>query len=261
MSRLPAVFISHGSPMLAIEPGPAVAVWRELAATLPRPRAILMVSAHWGTLQPALTANPQPPTIHDFGGFPEALYQLDYPAPGDAGLASQAQQLLAGAGFSATLNPSRGLDHGAWVPLRSMYPDADIPVVQLAVQPRENAAHHFALGQALTTLRDAGVLIIASGSLTHNLWDIEPGVDEHDPRVPAYVKAFQSWMAERIATADSRGAFDWSESGPGGRRSHPSDEHLLPLFVAWGAGAGGTPTRLHQGIAEGALAMDIYRFD
>ncbi|GGY28255.1 DODA-type extradiol aromatic ring-opening family dioxygenase [Paludibacterium paludis] len=258
-SRLPTLFLSHGSPMLAIEAGPAVGAWRELARDMPRPRAILAVSAHWGTLKPALTGSDAPATIHDFGGFPEPLYQIDYPAPGDAALAGRAAAMLGDAGFDTAVNPTRGLDHGAWVPLRAMYPDADIPVVQLALQPREDARHHFRLGETLAALRDEGVLILASGSLTHNLWDLVWGADENDPRVPDYVRAFQDWMGGAVLAGDAETAFGW-EAAPGGRRAHPTSEHLLPLFVAWGA-AGGGASRVHAGISEGALAMDVYRFD
>jgi len=260
MTRLPTVFLSHGSPMLAIEEGPAVAVWRELARTIPAPRAILMVSAHWGTLQPALTGSPAPATIHDFGGFPDPLYHIDYPAEGAPWLAERTATLLAQAGMPVTINPTRGLDHGAWVPLRAMYPDAAIPVVQLSLQPRLDAQHHYRLGQALSALCEEGVLIVASGSLTHNLWDLIPGANEEDARVPGYVRTFQEWMAGRLGQQDAEGAFAWS-TAPGGRRAHPSDEHLLPLFVAWGAATDTPPARLHAGISEGALAMDIYRFD
>lgn len=171
MNRLPSLYISHGSPMTALTPGLVGVRLAELAAQLPRPRAIVMASAHWLTRQPVVGGHPQPPTIHDFGGFPQALFDLQYPAPGDPALAGEVAQRLAAAGLPAAVDPTRGLDHGAWVPLRLLYPQADIPVVPLALQPLQGPAHQFALGRALAPLRGQGVLLIGSGSITHNLHD------------------------------------------------------------------------------------------
>src|SRR5262250_1308100 len=168
---LPTLFLSHGSPMHAIEPGAAGKAWERLGRALPRPRAVLMASAHWETSVPMLTGNQKPQTIHDFGGFPAELFAIRYPAPGDSALATRAVALLKSAGITAGVDGCRGLDHGAWVPLRWMYPKHDVPVVQISVQPTLGTAHHVALGRALAPLADDGVLVVGSGHTTHNLRD------------------------------------------------------------------------------------------
>lgn len=257
---LPTLFISHGSPMLAVEPGVHGAAWQRIAAALPRPDAILVVSAHWNTREPALSQAAQPGTLHDFGGFPAALYTLQYPAPGAPTLAAEAARLLADAGIPAVLAPDRGLDHGAWVPLRHMYPEADIPVTQLSVQPARDAAWHAALGRALAPLRARNVLLLASGSLTHNLHDFD--FAEFDvERAEPYVKAFQAWMREALQAGAAGPLLDWARLAPSAARAHPTPEHLLPLFVAWAA-AGEQPTvsRPLASYSGGALAMDCYLF-
>ncbi len=260
MSTLPTLFVSHGSPMLAQDAGRTGARWRELAAALPKPRAILMLSAHWLTRTPQVSAAAQPETIHDFGGFPPALFELQYPAPGAPWLAEQAVALLSEAGLAATLHPDRGLDHGAWVPLREMYPAADIPVTQLSLQPQLGPAHHYQLGQALAPLRAQGVLIIGSGSLTHNLRDVLWNAGDDESNVPAYVREFQGWMHEKLLTSDLAALLDYRQQAPHAQRAHPSDEHLLPLFAMLGAAAGENLERHYSGITEGVLAMDVYRF-
>lgn len=257
---LPTLFLSHGSPMLAVEPGVYGAAWRQIAAGLPRPDAILVVSAHWTTAQPALTLAAQPATVHDFGGFPPALYALRYPVPGAPDVARTAARLLVDADITVQLDPDRGLDHGAWVPLLHMYPEADIPVTQLSVQPGRDAAWHLALGRALRPLRGRNVLVVASGSLTHNLRDFdfaEFGVDRALP----YVKDFQAWMEATLASGDTARLADWSRQAPAAARAHPTPEHLLPLFVAYGA-AGERPAlaRPLANYSGGALAMDCYVF-
>ena len=172
MSRLPSLYISHGSPMTALHPGQVGVRLAELARDLPTPRAIVMASAHWLGRQPQVGAHPQPPTIHDFGGFPRALFELQYPAPGDPALAEEVAGRIAAAGLPVALDPERGLDHGAWVPLRLLRPQADIPVVPLSIQPLLGPGHQFALGRALAPLREQGVLLVGSGSITHNLGEL-----------------------------------------------------------------------------------------
>ncbi len=259
MNRLPVIFVSHGSPMTAIEPGAAGSKWVALARSLPRPRAVLIASAHWETELPMLTGNPKPETIHDFGGFPEALYALRYPAPGAPELAAEAAAALKAAGITAGVDGCRGLDHGAWVPLMHMFPEADVPVVELSVQPARGAAHHLALGRALAPLSEHGILIIGSGHATHNLRDWMMQVRQ--PSKLPYVGQFADWLAGRLAANDSDALVDWREQGPDAKRAHPTDEHFLPLLVAYGA-AGETPRvdRVHREIVGGALAMDAYRF-
>lgn len=258
---LPTLFISHGSPLLAIAPGPYGDAWHQLAAALPRPKAILVVSAHWTTPQPALSAATQPDTIHDFGGFPAALYALRYPAPGAPELASQAQQLLLAAGITASLSPQRGLDHGAWVPLRQMYPAADIPVTQLSVQANRDGDWHLRLGAALRELRADDVLVIGSGSLTHNLYEAALDNDSTDASAD-YVPAFQEWVHQTLQHHDRAALANWTTQAPHARRAHPTPEHFLPLLVAYAA-AGDRPhvERVLDNYSAGVLAMDCYRFD
>jgi len=257
----PSLFISHGSPLLAIEPGSYGAAWKAMATALPAPAAILVVSAHWNSRQPNVSAATQPATIHDFGGFPAALYEIRYPAPGAPQLANRVAQLLTQADIPVGITPERGLDHGAWVPLQQMYPGADIPVTQLSVQPGQNAEWHLRLGEALRPLREENVLIIGSGSLTHNLHEFH--FDEFSTDVADdYVHEFQDWMFAALKRNDRAALAGWQEQAPSAHRAHPSTEHLLPLFVAYGA-ASDKPS-LQRPLASysgGALAMDCYVFD
>ncbi|MBI3517586.1 MAG: dioxygenase, partial [Proteobacteria bacterium] len=259
MPTLPALFVSHGSPMMALEDGRARRFLASYAGELPRPRAILVASAHWETAAPRLTASAAPPTIHDFGGFPEALYRMRYPAPGEPALAERAADLLQAAGLAAALDPTRGLDHGAWIPLQLLYPAADIPIVQLSLQSHLGAAHHYAMGVALRPLRDEGVLVIGSGSASHNLTALDRRAgDTATP--PPWVDAFDQWVADKVATADTAALLAWQAEAPYAHQNHPSDEHFLPLFVALGAGAPDAPgARIHHSHTYGALSMDAYR--
>lgn len=260
MTTLPSLYISHGSPMTALQPGLTGERLAELAAVLPRPKAIVMASAHWLSRRPQVGSAAMPETIHDFGGFPAALYQLRYPAPGAPALAERVMQLLDHAGLAPIADPKRGLDHGAWVPLRLLYPDADIPVVPVSIQPELGPTHQYALGQALAPLRDEGVLVIGSGSITHNLHDLRAGYS--DERQAPYVKPFIDWIEQKLATGDIDALLDYRRQAPFAERAHPTDEHLLPLFVALGAaGAQTHAQRIDAGIDMGLLAMDIYRFD
>jgi 4,5-DOPA dioxygenase extradiol len=260
MPRLPALFISHGSPMLALEDGRARRFLQGYAAELERPRAILVASAHWETAQPALTASRAPETIHDFGGFPAALYQMRYPAPGDPALAERAAGLLREAGFTPGLDPRRGLDHGTWVPLSLLYPAADIPVVQLSLQTHLGPAHHVRVGAALRALRDEGILIVGSGGLTHNLMRLQrQGGDSLPP--PPWVSEFDQWVADKVAARDVDALVAWRSQAPHAAESHPTDEHFIPFFVALGAGGPDTVgTRVHHSHTYAALAMDAYAF-
>lgn len=260
MTRLPSLYVSHGSPMTALQPGATGARLAELAASLPRPRAIVVASAHYLARSPRVGTAAQPETVHDFGGFPPALYRLRYPAPGDPALAGEIAQRLEAAGLPTALDAARGLDHGVWVPLRLMYPAADIPVVPLAIQPHAGPAQQLAVGRALAPLRGDGVLVIGSGSITHNLHDLAAGYGAE--REAPYVQPFIRWMAQRLAAGDTHALLDYRRQAPFAERAHPTDEHLLPLFVALGAaGERARAQRLDAGIDLGILAMDIYRFD
>jgi 4,5-DOPA dioxygenase extradiol len=260
MPRLPALFISHGSPMLVLEDGKAHRFLKSYAAELPRPSAILVASAHWETAEPRLTAGLAPETIHDFGGFPPALYRLRYPSPGDPKLAERAAGLLRAAGFPTGLDPARGLDHGSWIPLSLLYPAADIPVVQLSLQTDLGPEHHYRMGAALRPLRDDGVLIVGSGSLTHNLMGLQRGAPEDQPP-PAWSAAFEGWIADQVAARDVAALLAWRTQAPHAALAHPSDEHFLPFFVALGAATpDGNGTRVHHSHTYAALAMDAYAF-
>ncbi|WP_254459309.1 DODA-type extradiol aromatic ring-opening family dioxygenase [Xanthomonas sacchari] len=260
MSRLPSLYISHGSPMTALQPGLVGIRLAQLAATLPRPRAIVLASAHWLGRRPLVGAAAQPPTIHDFGGFPQALYAMQYPAPGAPALAHEVADLLAQAGLAPVLDERRGLDHGAWVPLSLLYPQADIPVVPLSIQPELGPEHHLALGRALAPLREDGVLVIGSGSITHNLHDFGRYAEGKEG---PYVRPFIEWIEQALYRDDVPAMLDYRRQAPFAARAHPTDEHWLPIYVAMGAaGAGGLGAqRIDAGIDAGMLAMDIYRFD
>jgi len=253
----PTLFLSHGSPMLALQDIPARDFLAGLGRELVRPAAILVVSAHWETAVPSITATATPATIHDFRGFPPALYQLSYPAPGAPELAARVADLLGDAGLRAALDPGRGLDHGAWAPLLLMWPEHDIPVVQLSIQSALGPGHHVQLGRALTALRRENVLVLASGSFTHNLGALQPAGAE-----PAWVTRFADWMDQAIMARRMCDMVSYRRLAPFAAENHPTDEHLLPLFVAIGAaGEGAVPTRLHSSTDLGVLRMDAYRFD
>jgi len=258
---MPAVFVSHGSPMLAVDGSQAQVFLQGLAADLPRPKAILAVSAHWGTEQPTVSLAKAPATIHDFGGFPEALYALQYPTAGAPALAQRTASLLAAAGFETRLDPERGLDHGAWVPLLHIYPEADFPVTQLTIQPHLDPAYHLKLGEALAPLRDEGVLILGSGAVTHNLKAFFRGGYSLASAPPEWVTVFADWVADAIAEGRLQDLIHYRARAPFAMENHPTEEHLLPLFVACGAASNCfSGKRLHQSSAYGILAMDAYRF-
>ncbi|MDE2334004.1 MAG: dioxygenase [Rhodospirillales bacterium] len=255
---LPALFVSHGSPMIALQQTPASRFLAGLAAELPRPRAILVVSAHWETATPMLNAVERNETIHDFFGFPRPLYDLRYPAPGDAALAGDIAARLGKAGFAAGTDPSRGLDHGAWIPLLLAWPDASIPTLQLSVQSRLGPRHAFAIGQALAPLREEGVLMLGSGSFTHDLRRFRgQAIDapESDD-----VTAFSDWMDAAIGHGDTEALLAYRSRAPHAADEHPTEEHLLPLFTALGAGGAGAVRRLHRSTEYSILRMDAYAF-
>lgn len=258
-NALPAIFLSHGSPDLPLTSGAATDFLKQLGTELEKPKAILVISAHWGTGHPTVSAAPNPRTIHDFSGFPTALYQLNYPASGAPELASRVAELLTQAGIQADIHSQRGLDHGAWVPLLLMYPDADIPVAQLSIQPHADPAHHLAIGRALAPLRQDGVLILASGSATHNLWEL--GRYAHLQTPPDWVQEFSDWLANAIAHHKTDDLLNYRQLAPHAVRNHPTDEHFLPLFVALGAGGDQAEGRsLHDSYTFGILSMAAYAF-
>lgn len=259
LARLPTLFLSHGSPMLAVESSPAGHFLDGLGDQLPRPRAIVVASAHFMMHRPMLGGHARPHTVHDFGGFPQALYEIRYPAPGEPDLAEEIAQRLSDAGLDAAVRPGHGLDHGVWVPLRRMYPDADVPVVPLSVMPHGDAAQHYALGQALAPLRNEGVLVIGSGGFVHNLGDLD--WRHRDAPLAPWAAEFSAWMHEALATRDWAALLEWEQRAPHARHAHPTVEHLMPLFVALGA-AGESPeaTTIHRSHEMGTLALDAFAF-
>jgi 4,5-DOPA dioxygenase extradiol len=260
MSRLPTIFLSHGSPMLALQDSPARRFLQGLGKSIERPKAIVVVSAHWETRGgPAVSLASHPQTIHDFGGFPRALFDIQYPAPGAPEAARRVAALLEAGGTSAGLGSVRGLDHGAWVPLALMYPGADIPVTQLSLVHGASPAQHENLGRMLAELRNEGVLLVGSGSLTHNLHEFRgQGIDAP---VPHWVSEFEAWMKARLECGDRAALLDYRRAAPFAAQNHPTEEHLLPLFVAMGAaGPDARATRLHASVEHGVLAMDAYAF-
>ncbi|MGB0695073.1 MAG: DODA-type extradiol aromatic ring-opening family dioxygenase [Rhodospirillaceae bacterium] len=267
-ARHGSVFVSHGSPMLIAGSSPAKAFLADLARVFPdRPQAILMASAHWLSADPLVTGAAKPDTIHDFYGFPDALYQLRYPAPGDPALAAQLVQRLQASGYGgAQVDSERGLDHGAWVPLLLGFPDADIPVLQISLDPWAGPEGALALGAVFAGLWETDrIAVIGSGSLTHDLGRFRE-VRHHGEDVPeeADVTAFADWIGEKIAQGDLAALKDYRDLSPHGAAHHPTEEHFLPLFFAMGAGGFGPDAgggdRLHVSSTHGVLSMDAYGF-
>jgi len=258
MTRLPSLYLSHGAPTLPIDPALPSHAFTQLGAALPRPRAVLMLSAHWGTQQPVASVAQRPETIHDFYGFPRALYEIEYPAPGAPDVAERAAALLNAAGIE-TATHAHGLDHGAWVPMLLMFPDADVPVAQLSIQPHADAGHHFRLGRALRPLRDEGVMLIGSGQITHNLHAADFGAtpEEADPGVTE----FTDWFEAKLAGRDIDALLDYRRQAPHAVLMHPTDEHLLPVFAALGAADDDYQLGIQSlGTYQRVLAMTNYVF-
>ena len=267
------LFVSHGSPMTALEPGAAGAFWQQLGPAVEslsaRPQAILVISAHSLTREPVLMAAAQHTTVHDFSGFPDALYQLRYDAPGAPELAPRVAALLTGADLPVHTSTESGLDHGIWAPLRFVWPAADVPVLPLAFPPDWSPARLFAMGRALAPLADEGVLVLGSGSITHNLRLLfgagpRPALDAPEIEESA---AFRRWFAERSVAADWPALLAYRQQAPFAALMHPTDEHLLPFFVAAGAGQTvgealprSAGLRLHDSLTYGCLGMDAYAF-
>jgi 4,5-DOPA dioxygenase extradiol len=249
--KFPSLFLSHGSPMLSVDASnPAHTFLVELGASLPRPQAVVVISAHWDTAAPHITGAEHPDTIHDFYGFPEALNALRYCAPGNPALAEEVARKLRPA---VDIDRTRGLDHGAWVPLLLMFPRADIPVLQLSLQTALGPEHHLKLGEALAPLREQGVLIIGSGGATHNLREYFHPAGDHRT-----YEDFSAWLHDALIRGDRQALLDYRRRAPQADRNHPTEEHLLPLFVALGTG-GARAIRVHHSF-DRTLCMDAYAF-
>ena len=257
MSRMPVLFVSHGAPTFALEPGLLGPRLTAAGRSLPRPRAVLVVSPHWMTRGVRVAGTAAPATVHDFGGFDRALYRIAYPAPGAPGLAARTVEVLRAAGWPADLDPGQGLDHGAWVPIRFLYPDADVPVFQVSLPAGLAPDQAYALGEALQALRDEGVLVVGSGSLTHNLHEFRLNAEgEAD-----YAREFAAWVRQAVEARDDARLRQALDIAPHAQRAHPTTEHFLPLLVAAGAAAGEAHAEtLEGGITYGVLSMDSYLF-
>ncbi len=256
LQTLPGLFISHGSPMLALNPeqvGPAL---NRLSLNLPKPQAIVVMSAHWESQALEVSTAVRPETWHDFRGFPPELYEMRYPAPGDPQFAEEILHLLAEAHLTAHANSTRPRDHGVWMPLLHMYPEADIPVVEISLPMNMNADEIYKIGQALAPLREKQILLIGSGSITHNLRELSWNGDNNN--VPEWASTFRNYVVNKLTHSDYDAVLDWSNI-PFVQRNHPTIEHFAPLFFAMGTG-----TRfsvIHSSFSMGALGMDMYRSD
>jgi 4,5-DOPA dioxygenase extradiol len=270
-TKLPVLSLSHGSPMFAVEIGQTGPILQGLGQQLQDGaqsltlRGVVIMSPHWMTRGPAVMTNPAPPTWHDFGGFPPALYQLQYPAPGAPALAQEVLDALQAAGVPAQADAKRPLDHGAWVPLMHLFPRADVPVVQVALPVEAGPREVYALGFALRQLREQGVFIVGSGGMTHNLGEFFGGRPELSDPADPYVIAFSRWVEEAVQTHDRERLFNYRTLAPHAVRAHPSEEHFLPIFFAlgaagWGesASASASINYLSREVMYRYLAMDAF---
>ena len=256
LQTLPGLFISHGSPMLALNPeqvGPAL---HRLGLNLPTPQAIVIMSAHWESNSLEVSTGVRPETWHDFRGFPAELYDIRYPAPGQPVLAEEILHLLAEAGFSAHANSTRPRDHGVWMPLLHMYPEADIPVIEISLPINMNADQIYKIGQTLAPLRDRQILLIGSGSITHNLKELS--WNNQNNQVPEWASSFRNYVVSKLTHSNYDAILDW-DSIPFLNKNHPTLEHFAPIFFAMGTGQ--RFSLVHSSFSMGALGMDIYRFD
>ena len=257
----PTLFLSHGAPTLGLEDNATTRFFSAWPGQFPMPRAVIVVSAHWDTGQSiSVTAWERMPVIHDFHGFPDALYRLEYPAPGSLDLAQRVAEILTEGDFPPlTLEKSRGLDHGSWVPLRLMYPTAELPVLQLSLPVMWGAQRLYELGRALARLSDDGVMLLASGGAVHNLSTVDR---EANGKVAGWAATFEDWLQENLLAWNAEHLFNYRRMAPHGAQAHPTEEHLLPLFVAMGAGdTARKPTIVHEGFMYGSLSMLAVQFD
>ncbi|HPY40502.1 MAG TPA: class III extradiol ring-cleavage dioxygenase [Thiolinea sp.] len=256
--QTPVLFVSHGAPDIALQTqAPTLACWQQLGAQLEHPKAILVVSAHWETATPTFSSAAHPNTIYDFGGFPAPLYRLKYPADGAPEMATLLQAAFAKVDLPLKIDPQRGLDHGAWIPMLSLFPKAEIPVAQLSIQTQAGPAWHVKLGQALQSLRAEGILIIASGAVTHNFGWLSRTADP----LPAAVE-FSDWLGEKLQARAQEELIAYRSKAPHGAAAHPTEDHILPLFVAFGAStAEDQLRRFTPEVTYGALAMDAYLWE
>ena len=253
--RFPAAFLSHGSPMIALENEDWGGALDAFARRVGKPRAILVVSGHWEQRAPVrVSASAAPATIHDFSGFPEELYRIRYPAPGEPRLAARVAQVLEGSGIRAEVDTERGLDHGAWVPLRFLYPAADVPVVAISQPVPRTPAEALAIGAALAPLRDEGILLLGTGGVVHNLRRLD--FDDERGRVADWARAFDAWVAERLAVMDVAALADYRALAPHSELAVPTPEHFDPIFPVLGSvRPGERVTTVYEGFRYGTISM------
>jgi len=253
-SSAPVLFISHGAPTFALEPGALGARLQALGTQLDGIQAVLILSPHWQSREVRVMTTTQPETIHDFGGFPAALYRLRYPVAGQPALAQEAARVLAEAGFPVALEERRGLDHGAWVPMMHLRPAGDLPVFQVSLPISLDTRGAVALGRALAPLREQGVLLLASGAMTHNLYEFRQGGGPEP-----YAVAFANWVRAAVARGDIEAVIDYRRQAPHAERTHPSEEHFLPLLAALGAIRSDEAMQmLDDTMTYGVISMESY---
>ena len=261
---MPTLFVSHGGPNIVTDPSEVRDYLTDLSSMVGRPKAIVIASAHFETDGAVVVTDPAPEMIYDFGGFAPELYEMVYPAPGEPELAMRIAHMIADAGIETRVAPKRGYDHGAWTVMKLAFPEADIPIVQVSIDPNRDASYHYALGRALAPLREEGVLIVGSGHITHNLravFGVMRGGHEPDPAMSKAVAAFTDWFAGEFAEDDREAILDWKARAPFVRENHPTDEHLMPLFFAYGAaGDKARPERAHDSRQFGFFAFDSWLF-
>jgi len=255
MTKAPVFFISHGAPTFAMEPGLLGPQLQVLGRTLAGVKAVLVVSPHWQTRDVKVMTTQKPETVHDFGGFPSALYDMRYPAPGQPEFANAAARLLTAAGFTTGFDAHRGLDHGAWVPLGHLLPGAPVPVFQVSMPATLTTAQAVDMGRALAPLRAQGVVIVGSGSMTHNLYEFRQSGTQPEP----YAQEFAAWVRTAVLAHAVQPLINYRVEAPHAVRAHPTEEHFLPLLVALGAQQDGDDVQiLEGGITHGVLSMESY---
>lgn len=257
---MPTVFVSHGAPTLSLEHVPARQFLVDLGSRYRSVRAVLCISAHWNTVRPCVNPGKIHETIHDFYGFPPELYRIEYPAKGSSDLAGEVVDLLKSAGLPCDVDHTRGLDHGAWVPLRLMFPKAEVPIVQLSIQQSLDPGAHVALGEAIRDVRETGVLVLGSGGAVHPLGNphasLGPGAPTDD-----WAKEFNAWLIHAITSGDRESLVNYRTIAPYAREAHPYPDHYMPLLAVFGAaGPGARGTVLHQSWDLGDLGMGAFEF-
>lgn len=261
---VPSLFISHGGPNIVLEDTPARKYLQTLTELVGKPSAIVICSAHFETRGAAVVADPAPGMIYDFAGFPDELYKMVYSAPGDPALARRVAGLLEDHEIEHGIITERGYDHGTWTPLLLAFPQADIPVVQVSIDPARDANYHYRLGRALSPLKQENILIIGSGHITHNLREVFSmmrGGGAASPQMVEKVDAFTGWIADKFAEQDHEALLEWAGNAPYARENHPTDEHLMPLFFAFGAGgSAASARRTHDSRQFGFFAFDSWMF-